>query len=121
MSSFPCNVLSGSIFEISAAKILRVFSVERTALLLYASSTQVNFLMPAGTAPGLGQVTIKNDSDGVFHGVSLIRSLAPGLFAANSNGAGVAAAVVFRIAGDGTQSYEPVAQFEMTLSVKLRA
>jgi uncharacterized protein (TIGR03437 family) len=87
-------------------------SVERTALLFYASSTQVNFLMPADMAPGLGQVTIKNDSDGVFHGLSLIRSLAPGLFAANSNGAGVAAAVVFRIAGDGTQSYEPVAQFD---------
>jgi uncharacterized protein (TIGR03437 family) len=72
----------------------------------------VNFLVPADTASGLGQVTITNDSDGVFHDVSLIRSPAPGLFAANSNGAGVAAAVVFRIAGDGTQRYEPVAQFD---------
>ncbi|MCU1258448.1 MAG: repeat containing protein, partial [Bryobacterales bacterium] len=87
-------------------------SVERTALLFSASSTQVNFLIPADTATGLGQVTIKNDRGGVFHGVSLIRGLAPGLFAANSNGAGVAAAVVLRIAGDGTQSYEPVAQFD---------
>jgi uncharacterized protein (TIGR03437 family) len=86
--------------------------VEHPALLLYSSSTQVSFLVPADTASGLGQVMIKNDNDGVFHGVSLIRSPAPGLFAANSNGAGVAAAVVLRIAADGTQRYEPVAQFD---------
>jgi uncharacterized protein (TIGR03437 family) len=86
--------------------------VERTAMLFYTSPTQVNFLVPAETASGLGQVTIKNDSGGVFSGVNLIQRSAPGLFAANGNGAGVAAAVVFRIAADGTASYEPVAQFD---------
>jgi uncharacterized protein (TIGR03437 family) len=87
-------------------------SVERPAMLFYTSSTQANFLVPADTASGLGQVTITNDSNSTFHGVTLIRSPAPGLFAANANGAGVAAAMVFRIAGDGTQSYEPVARFD---------
>jgi uncharacterized protein (TIGR03437 family) len=86
--------------------------VERPASLFYISSTQVNFLVPPETASGLGQITIANDSGGIFRSVPLIRSPAPGLFAANSNGAGVAAAVVFRIAGDGTKRYEPVAQFD---------
>jgi uncharacterized protein (TIGR03437 family) len=90
---------------------------ERTAMLFNAASTQVNFLIPAGTAPGLAQVTVKNDSSGFFQGVSLIRSVAPGLFTANLNGAGVAAAVVLRIAGDGAQSYEPVAQLDAARNV----
>jgi uncharacterized protein (TIGR03437 family) len=86
--------------------------VERPASLFFKSSNQVNFLVPADTLSGLGRVTITNDSGGVFQGVSLIRSPAPGLFAANSKGAGVAASVVFRIPSDGTPRYEPAAQFD---------
>ena len=39
---------------------------------------------------------------------------APGLFAASSNGQGVAAAVALRLRADGSQSYEPVVQFNAT-------
>jgi uncharacterized protein (TIGR03437 family) len=39
-----------------------------------------------------------------------IAPVAPGLFTANGNGQGVAAAVVLRIRPDNSQSFEPVAQ-----------
>jgi uncharacterized protein (TIGR03437 family) len=41
-----------------------------------------------------------------------IAAVAPGLFAANANGQGVAAALALRVKTDGTQSYEPVAQWD---------
>ncbi|MGH9766734.1 MAG: hypothetical protein ACREAB_04800 [Blastocatellia bacterium] len=37
--------------------------------------------------------------------------MAPSLFTANANGQGVAAAVVLRIEADGSQQFEPVAEF----------
>ena len=37
---------------------------------------------------------------------------APGLFAANASGSGVAAAVALRVTADGKQRYEPVAEFD---------
>src|SRR5262249_4618400 len=39
-------------------------------------------------------------------------AVAPGLFAANANGQGVAAALVLRVRADGSQQFEPVAQFD---------
>jgi uncharacterized protein (TIGR03437 family) len=44
-----------------------------------------------------------------------IAATAPGLFAANSDGQGVAAAVALRVKPDGTQIYEPVARFDPIL------
>jgi uncharacterized protein (TIGR03437 family) len=41
-----------------------------------------------------------------------IANVAPGVFAANSTGQGVAAAVALRVKADGTQIYEPVAQWD---------
>ncbi len=41
-----------------------------------------------------------------------IVTVAPGLFSANADGQGVTAAVVLRVRCDGTQVYEPVAQFD---------
>lgn len=40
--------------------------------------------------------------------------VAPGLFSANADGKGVAAANALRIKADGTQSYEPVAVYDST-------
>src|SRR5262249_29016715 len=45
-------------------------------------------------------------------GIVEIASVAPGLFSANADGQGVAAAVVLRIKADDAQSFEPVAQFD---------
>src|SRR5262249_45540728 len=45
-------------------------------------------------------------------GVTIVKAVAPGLFTANGNGQGVAAAIALRVKADGSQSYEPTAQFD---------
>ena len=47
-------------------------------------------------------------------GTAEIVATAPGLFAANSNGQGVAAAVALRVKANGAKSYDPVARYDET-------
>ncbi len=85
---------------------------ERLAPLFFVSPTQVNYQIPAGTAAGTITVTITSGDGAVSSGVALVNAVAPSLFTANGNGQGVAAALALRIKADGSQSYEPVAQFD---------
>lgn len=89
--------------------------IERLAPLFFVSPNQVNYLMPRGSAAGAASITINNVGNSAKT-TSLIAPVAPGLFAANSNGQGVAAAVVLRIKPDGRQLYEPIARFDSTLN-----
>jgi uncharacterized protein (TIGR03437 family) len=82
--------------------------VERLAPLFFVSPQQINYLIPAGTATGAAQVNISSGAAGVIE----ITNTAPGLFAANANGQGVAAAVIFRVKANGAQSFETMAQFD---------
>jgi hypothetical protein len=41
-----------------------------------------------------------------------VAPVAPGLFAANANGRGVAAALALRVRADGSQQFEPIARFD---------
>jgi uncharacterized protein (TIGR03437 family) len=86
--------------------------VERQAPLFFVSTAQINYQMPPGTASGAATVTIINRYGEVSAGTVQIAAVAPGLFAANANGQGVAAAVALRIKADGTQQHEPVARFD---------
>ncbi|MDQ6700015.1 MAG: hypothetical protein M3Z36_07500 [Acidobacteriota bacterium] len=79
--------------------------VERSAPLFFASSTQVNYLIPAGTAVGPATVKI-----GSATGSVRINSIAPGLFTANSNGQGAPAATAALYAANGEITVEPVFQ-----------
>ncbi|MBL8169609.1 MAG: VCBS repeat-containing protein [Acidobacteria bacterium] len=85
--------------------------VTRPAPLFFVSPGQVNYLIPAGTATGTATVTITSGAGAVSMAVIQIDAVAPGLFAANANGQGVPAAIALRVKADGSQSYEPVAQF----------
>ncbi|MGH9853221.1 MAG: BACON domain-containing protein, partial [Blastocatellia bacterium] len=85
---------------------------ELLAPLFFVAPGQVNYLMPAGAAAGRATVTITSGNGKASLGAAEVAAVAPGLFAANANGQGVAAAVALRIRGDGTQSNEPVAQFD---------
>jgi hypothetical protein len=62
--------------------------VSRKASLYYASSQLINYVVPAGTAPGVATVTIGNSTSAAFAG-----AVAPTLYAANGAGTGVAAAI----------------------------
>ncbi len=88
--------------------------VERPAPLFFVSPLQANYQIPPGTAPGGAIVTVTSGAGTVSAGIALIESVAPGLFSANADGQGVAAAVVLRIKADGTQLFEPVFRFDPT-------
>ncbi|MEO6727172.1 MAG: hypothetical protein ABIU20_02465, partial [Blastocatellia bacterium] len=86
--------------------------VTRAAGLFFVSPGQINFLMPSGTASGNASVRIFVDGLSVAEGAVAINAVAPSLFAANSSGAGLAAAVVLRVKADGTQIFEPLSRFD---------
>ncbi|MDX2030469.1 MAG: serine hydrolase [Blastocatellia bacterium] len=87
-------------------------SVERFAPLFFVSPTQINYLVPAGTAAGRAQITIANGQGLLAVGTSTIEPVAPGLFTADASGRGLAAATILRIKQDGSQVYEAVARFD---------
>ncbi|MCI0338083.1 MAG: SBBP repeat-containing protein [Acidobacteria bacterium] len=84
----------------------------RLAPLFFVSPTQVNYQIPPGLFMGTAEVTITSGDGSVSKGTIVVNAVAPGLFSADASGAGLAAATVFRQKADGTQSYEPVAQFD---------
>jgi uncharacterized protein (TIGR03437 family) len=83
---------------------------DHPAALFFVSPTQVNYHLPPQAAIGQATVTITNGATSAT-GLVQILPVAPGLFAANANGQGIAAALVQRVRADNSQSFEPVAQF----------
>ncbi len=93
--------------------------VARAAPLFFVSPTQINLLIPAGTATGVATVKAVLNDGFVACGLATITSVAPALFTANASGRGVVAAVVLRVRPDGTQTYEPVARFDPSQNIFL--
>ena len=85
---------------------------QRDAPLFFASLGQVNYQIPTGTENGVATVTLISGAGVVSGGSITVVPVAPGLFAANPTGQGVAAAVVLRVRADNSQSFEPVARFD---------
>ncbi len=84
-------------------------NTDRNAGLFFVAPGQINYLIPAGTPDGNATVTVRRSGTDTAQGTISIESVAPGLFAANANGQGVAAAVVLRRRGT-VDTFEPVAQ-----------
>jgi len=85
---------------------------EKTAQLFYVSPSQINYLMPAGLAEGAYITKIIAGNQVVRAGFIYIAKVIPGVFTANANGDGVAAAVVVRTKPDGSQQYESMVSFD---------
>jgi len=85
---------------------------QRIAPLFYASASQINYLVPIGTANGTATISVLNGTTTIATGTVQVASVAPGLFSADASGQGIAAAAVLRIASDGTQTYELVAAYD---------
>ncbi len=85
---------------------------ERLAPLFFVSPTQVNYLMPAGTAAGPVAVTVVAGDDATSVATVQVVAVSPGLFSADSTGNGLAAAVLLRIKADNSQIYEAIARFD---------
>ncbi|MCP5113208.1 MAG: hypothetical protein GY953_20445, partial [bacterium] len=77
---------------------------ERQAEVLFASPSQVNFVTPPGTAIGIAGVTITRAGTDIAVGNLVVEPVAPAIFTANSDGAGVAAAVIERVDGEGNRT-----------------
>lgn len=86
--------------------------IEHAAPLFFASPTQLNYLIPAAVTSGSATVTVLKSNGELALGAVQINRLAPGIFAANANGQGAAAAVALRVKATGEQSFEPVTQLD---------
>lgn len=84
----------------------------KVAPLFFVSPNQINYLMPAALANGAATITIRNGNEVVAESLTEISTAAPGLFSANFEGAGPAAAQVLRVKENGEQVYEPVARYD---------
>ncbi len=96
----------------TTVKIRDGAGTERLSPLFFVSPTQINYQIPAATATGSATITVTSGDGSVSTGATLISTVAPGLFTANASGQGVAAAIALRIKADGSQSFEPIAQFD---------
>jgi uncharacterized protein (TIGR03437 family) len=90
---------------------------ERLAPLFFVAANQINYLLPAGSAPGPATVTIISGEGQISVGEININHVAPGLFSADSSGRGVAAGFVLRVLANNTQRIEPLARFDATQRV----
>lgn len=67
--------------------------VERLAPLYFASPNQVNYQIPAGTAPGPALIKFNNGTGQTVSGSTVIAPSAPSIFTQNASGSGEAAAL----------------------------
>ena len=86
--------------------------VERPAPLFFVSPTQINFLIPAGTADGASVFTVVKSDTTTPSGATQIAAIAPALFSANANGRDVATGVALRVRPNVSRSFEPIARFD---------
>ncbi|HEX4951556.1 MAG TPA: N-acetylmuramoyl-L-alanine amidase [Blastocatellia bacterium] len=85
---------------------------EAAAPLFYVSPTQINYQIPPQLALGTATVTVTHKSAITAVGTLDLTTVAPGLFTANANGVGAAAGVLQRRKADGSDVYEPLAQYD---------
>jgi len=76
----------------------------KTAPLLYVSANQASFLIPDGLAPGTATAKVMRGGNPVLTGTLNIGAVSPGLYSANGNGAGVAAATAFQVDASGAST-----------------
>jgi uncharacterized protein (TIGR03437 family) len=71
------------------------------APLYYVSPGQASFLIPSGVASGVASVKVTRSGSTVLTGSLTVAAVSPGLYSANGNGAGVAAALAERVSASG--------------------
>jgi uncharacterized protein (TIGR03437 family) len=76
--------------------------VTRTTALYYVSPSQASFLIPDGVASGAASVKVTRGGTTAVTGSLTIAAVSPGLYSANGNGAGVAAATYVRASAPNT-------------------
>ena len=90
--------------------------VTQPAPLYYVSPGQASFLIPDGVAPGAASVKVTRGGTTVVSGSLTVASVSPGIYSANGNGAGVAAAAYFRASATSAVSLAFTCQTGVALS-----
>jgi hypothetical protein len=88
--------------------------VERLAALFFVSPGQINWQIPAGTAPGEAMIIVTSGDGTVSTGKVQIVAASPSLFTANASGLGVPAGFGLRVKADGTQEPVNILRFDST-------
>lgn len=91
----------------TTVKVRDSAGTERNAGLFYIDATQVNYLIPDGTALGAATVTTTASNGAISTGTVTIAAVSPGVFTATSNGSGVIAADIQRI-NSGQSTYQRI-------------
>jgi len=101
-------------YELSETKVFVTDAnmVERAAPLFFVSPTQINYLIPEGTAPGEAKIVIANKGAVVSTGTVKVAEMSPAFFTANADGRGAPAAYAVRVRADHSQISESVAEFD---------
>ena len=99
----------------TTVKVRDALGVERFAPLFFVSPGQINYQIPEATASGFATVTITSGDGKISIGGGWISPLAPGLFSANADGAGVVAGEAVHVLPDNSQSLELLARYDQAL------
>lgn len=78
--------------------------------LLFVSPTQVNYVMPEGTAVGQANIIVRSNDGTISSGSAQIAKVSPAIFTANADGKGVPSALLFRLKSNGEYFYESLSQ-----------
>jgi uncharacterized protein (TIGR03437 family) len=89
----------------TSVRILDATGIQRTAPLFYVSPLQINYQLPEILTPGYVNVTITSNGRPAASEYLFVGTLSPGLFTANQNGKGAAAAAILYFR-NGTPRYE---------------
>jgi len=74
---------------------------------VFASAGQVNFIVPAGSAPGMAEAVVSLPGGATVTTLIEIAGSAPAIFTANMNGQGPYAGQIVYVQANGTQSIAP--------------
>ena len=96
----------------TSVRVTDAAGTQRNAALFFVSANQVNFQIPAGTLTGDATIEIFLNSELIASGTVSVQTVAPSLFSANADGKEVAAALILRVKGDGSQVFEQIADFD---------
>src|SRR5262249_16913131 len=87
----------------------------RAAQLFFVSPTQINYQIPLETLAGIPAPITIVSGDGSFSAAMIMTTrVSPGVFAANADGKGPAAAIALRVKAAGSQQSEPTVRFDST-------
>jgi uncharacterized protein (TIGR03437 family) len=96
----------------TTASLTDARGIQHRARLFFVSAGQLNVLIPAEAAPGSATFTVRAADGNLSTGTVEIRPVAPGVFAANGTGRGVAAALALRVAANGARTTSLTARFD---------